>query len=101
MTTVRAHHYPQPRPSADVLAETAAGYCEHDGVPARCPMCRTAAHRADTSRDQETTPPVAAHAGSDDHEDEPAGQQPADLQLATPSAAEDDEDPRATPWWDR
>jgi hypothetical protein len=78
MTTVRAKHYPQPPPAADVLAETSAGYCEHDGVPARCPMCRAA---AEALADQE----------------QPADPEPTETQPAPPPAAEDD----PTPWWQR
>lgn len=39
----RADRYPQPGPVSAVLSELHAGYCEHDGVPARCPSCRAAA----------------------------------------------------------
>jgi len=40
MTVARAHRYPQPRPSPEVLAEMHADPCVHGGLPDRCPMCR-------------------------------------------------------------
>ncbi len=41
--TTRARRYPQPRPAAEVLAETRAEPCSHGGLPGRCPMCRATA----------------------------------------------------------
>ncbi len=54
MTTVGASRYPQPAPSRQVLAELAAEYCVHDGVPGRCPMCRA----AETVPDPPSDPPA-------------------------------------------
>ena len=51
---VGAARYPQPRALSTVLAEQQAGYCEHGGVPARCPSCRAA---ADLPDNQETPEP--------------------------------------------
>jgi hypothetical protein len=95
MTTVRAKHYPQPPPSGEVLAEAGAGYCEHDGVPARCPMCRAATELvADTTSGQDAT-----DAGGGDQQGDPGGQEPTEARPVQPQAAGDD--PRATPWWQR
>jgi hypothetical protein len=80
VTVAKASRYPQPGAVCDVLAETRANFCEHDGVPARCPMCRAAAE-------------ALADQG------QPVGQEPTEAQPAEPPAAEDD--PRATPWWQR
>jgi hypothetical protein len=44
MRVARANRYPQPRPAAEVLAETHAELCEHDGLPGRCPACRASLH---------------------------------------------------------
>ena len=41
--TTRGRRYPQPRPSAEVLAERYTEPCEHGGLPGRCPACRAAA----------------------------------------------------------
>ncbi len=78
--TARARHYPQPRPAGEVLAELAAEYCEHDGVPGRCPMCRAAEASPD--------PPP------------PTTPRP-DLTTVADTGDEDDQDPRNTPWWQR
>lgn len=43
----RAARYPQPRAVSAVLSELQAGFCEHDGVPARCPSCRAATEPED------------------------------------------------------
>jgi len=42
VTIPRASRHPQPRPAAEVLAETNATYCDHGGAAGRCPMCRAA-----------------------------------------------------------
>jgi hypothetical protein len=43
----RAARYPQPRAASAVLSELQAGFCEHGGVPGRCPTCRAAAEPID------------------------------------------------------
>ena len=73
-----------PAPVGDVLAELAAEYCEHDGVPGRCPMCRAA----------ETAP--------DPPGDEPPPASPVPPRPPVPEVADGGrEDARDTPWWQR
>lgn len=80
----RAKHYPQPRASADVLAELRAERCEHGDVltvPPRCPLCRFAEPEPDPPDD----PPAA----------------PTPRRARPPVAEYVEDDPRTTAWWDR
>ncbi len=67
----------QPSTTSTILAEVQSGFCEHDGIPGRCPSCRRTAEKPSPATPR-PEPPVVADAGDDD-----------------------DQDPRNTPWWDR
>jgi len=65
------------RPASTVLAAVTGGFCEHGGIPGRCPSCRRGAGKPPPATPR-LEPPVVAGAGDDD-----------------------DQDPRNVPWWDR
>jgi hypothetical protein len=112
MTVARGR--PQPPAASAVMAELQAGFCQHDGVPGRCPMCR-----ADSEPDlpdgsvspgpRRPTELAASGGGGEDDQDPLIEELP--LLLAMAEAAvrtyvadhhvEDDSapDPRSVDWW--
>jgi len=57
MTIAGAARYPQPRDVSIVLAEQQDGFCDHGGVPGRCPSCRAATPPPDIPDSPESAAP--------------------------------------------
>ncbi len=63
----------QSAPATTVLAEVTGGFCEHDGIPARCPSCRAAGTAPDPPppTTPRPDPPAVAEGGHEDVRDTP------------------------------